>query len=338
MAYNGGVQLKVFEVNEEIFNKILYDYEEVVIVEPLDEWYCGYKGKRGKNIITYNGTNELICKEYILNGYCGNITNCTSWKQCRIRKVENAITEVSDSLSGSTAYKHVYHNILRKEYTEKEIDDILHSFEREESNIFHLYPSEWMDRYEITKVENCFYYDINSAYMDALAEIFPKCANSFNTMYLERKTKPINKKYANYFCGMLCRRGYRKTFNWITNRTYEKLTAMMDLTGGTIIYANTDGYFITDPKNIIPTNKNLGGFKLELNAGDVYLYADRNYWVMQYTNSNGENEFKGTILCSLRKEIDLSTGDIVHYTLKTHPVLKYRYAENIIKENLNNGK
>lgn len=338
VPYNGGTQLKVFEVNEEIFNKILYDYEACISIEPLDEYYCGYKGKKDKNIIVFNGVDQLICKEYILNGYCHNIEECTDWKQCRIRKVENAVTEVTDSLTGGRAWMHIYCNILEKEYSKDEIKNILNSFQREEHNIFHYYPTEWLPSNEIVKISNCYYYDINSAYMDALSEMFPKCKYLFEKMFKERKKNPINKKYANYFCGCLCTHGYRKTFNWITNRTHDLLFEMMDKTGGNLLYANTDGYFINNPNNILKGNTELGQFKLELTAGDVYFYRDKNYYIMQYENDKKEIEYKGSALCSIRKDIDLKNNVVVHYNIKLHPTLRYRYADNIKKEILSNGK
>ena len=174
--------------------------------------------------------------------------------------------------------------------------------------------------------------------MDALSELFPKCKSLFEKMFIERKIHPINKCYANYFCGMLCKKGYRKTFNWITNRTHDILFDMMDKLGGTILYAKTDGFFISNPNNVLPTSKELGKFKLELTNGDVYFYKDRNYYLMQYTNDKGEREFKGSALCEVRKDVDLSIGQVVHYQTKTHPILRYRYAENITKEIIKNEK
>ena len=316
-------QLKSYDVSEEVFNYILYNYECVVEVCDLQGYIYGYANK---NKIKYNGKDILICKEYILSQW---MDECTDWKQVIVRKTVNADNHLEGSLSGSNAWNYMYYQVLRKEYTDLEIDSILKSYEEEESNIYHYNPQNWLERGVIEKVENCEYYDINSAYCDALCEMFPKCVKMLNSMYIARKDKPVNKKYFNFFCGMLCRKGYRKTFNWITHRTRNKLVEMMDYTQGSVLYANTDGFMVTNPKNRIDNSKQLGSFKNEY-SGTIYFYKDNNYWVMQYGN-----ETKGSALAEVREHINLANGDVVHYVCKMHPVYNYKYAENIVKENLN---
>lgn len=312
------------EVNEETFNDILYNHEPVVEICDLKDYVCGYKPK---NIIRYNGKDTLICREYILSRY-KNLKNCTSWKQVMVRKNENLDEPVKKSISGNKAWNYMYHHILKKEYTVDEIEEILSSHEADKADIIHFNPTRWMNKNIIYKKENCEYYDINSAYCSALVELFPKCKDKLNRMYKQRKTKPENKQYFNYFCGYLCRVNHRKTFNWITQRTRDILIKAMDKTGGYILYANTDGFIVHNPDVKLKTSKALGDFKSEY-SGTIYFYMESNYYVMQYGN-----EIKGSALCTVRKDIDLSKGDVVHYLTKIHPTFKTRYADNIIKENI----
>lgn len=320
--------LGCYEASEEVFYTTLYKYEGNVEVCDLKDYICGYKPK---NIIKYNGKDTLICREYILSNWMDKkqLEECTTWKQVIVRKVVNADVPLKKSITGTHAWNYMYNEIFRKEYTKEEIEEILSSHEEEESNIYHYNPQSWMKTGVIEKIDNCEYYDINSAYCDALCELFPKCKDVLNKMYKARKEKPVNKDYFNFFCGYLCvdKIGHRKTFNWITHRTRNKLVDKMNYTGGDILYANTDGFIVTNPKNKIYNSKELGAFKNEY-SGTVYLYKDKNYTIMQYGD-----KMKGSALCEVRKYIDLSKGDVVHYKCKIHPY-NYRYAEDIIKENL----
>lgn len=315
--------LSCYNVSEEVFNYILYYYKPDIEICDLQEYINGYKPK---NKIKYNGKDTLICKEYILTQW---LSECLEWKQVIIRKVEDADKPVEKSISGTEAWRYMYNEVFKKEYTDEEINTILKAHEEEESDIYHYNPTRWMDENTIHEIDNCEYYDINSAYCDALCELFPKCKDVLNKMYKARKEKPVNKDYFNFFCGNLCRKGYRKTFNWITHRTKNKLIEKMDYTGGNILYANTDGFIVHNPKNKLKTSKALGDFK-NAYSGTIYFYMENNYWVMQYGD-----ETKGSALNEVRKYINLSKGDVVHYKCKIHPTLNYKYADNIIKENLN---
>ena len=76
--------LKSLEVSAEVFDKILYDYEEHVLLKhDFNNYMCGYSENTGlsKNNIVYNGDNKLICREYVVNGYTDAIEGCTTWKQ-----------------------------------------------------------------------------------------------------------------------------------------------------------------------------------------------------------------------------------------------------------------
>ena len=139
------------------------------------------------------------------------------------------------------------------------------------------------------------------------------CEEKINN--LENKIVCLEKELMNsnnkaVIVGMLCKKGFRKTYNWIVQRTTKILYKAMDYTKGLTIYANTDGYVISDPFNKLETTKDLGNFKLEY-SGDVFVYQAKNYWLMQCGN-----ELKGSCLRSVRKNIDLSKGQVVNYDRK----------------------
>lgn len=322
--------IKSYELSEDIFDKILYDFQaRIKIVPSTNPYIHGYKNK---NDIYYDGREYLICKEYILDYYCHNIENCTMWKQVRIRRVENANTEVSRSIDGQTAWNFII-KLLENYYTYNEIIDVFHKFEAEYDKSYiqyhYYYP---LQVNELAKFENCYKYDINGAHTDALVEMFPKAANSILKLYEQRKNNPNYKKYTNFFVGMIKRKGFPKTYNWIVQRTTKILYKAIKLTGGNLLYANTDGYVITAPNIELNTSKKLGEFKLEY-GGIVYLYKDKNYWLMQCGD-----DMKGTCLKAIREKIDLRQNKVVHYNRKRIEINNEFFinvADNVTEEILN---
>lgn len=335
--------LKVIRVNDEIFDKILYDYEFKVRIDPdLFTKYCGYYEDR--DIIYYNGKDELICCAYILGGYLDK--EASLWKQIRVQKVLNMSTNFQESISGSRAKAYI-HQILKKYYSEEEIDQRLRMFEadKDENLKQQHYHYPVYDTSKILKLKNTFKFDINGAHLDALCEIFPKAKDKFIDMYKRRKTKPVFKQYPNLYVGMLAYKSkemrkqgipgkYERTYNWIVQRTTKLLLKAMDLVGGTPVYVNTDGFIVQDPTTLITPSKDLGEFKLEA-AGDCWIYSDRNYIIYQ-TGVGAERELKGSCFTSVRPDIDLSKGQVVHYTIENHTndlgQIMFRQPINIIKE------
>lgn len=332
--------LKAIQVNDEIFNKILYDFEfKVRIKSNLWEYYRGYY--EDKDLIYYNGKDELICCEYIVNNYTNIITNCTVWKQIRVQKVLNMKNAAMESTTGSKAKAYIT-KVLKTVYTDVEIDERLRMFEAEKdvnlSQQHYNYPAP---ENVITKLTNTFKFDINGAHTDALCEIFPKAKDKLIGMYLKRKKNPVFKQYPNLYVGMLAQKSaemrkagipakYEKTYNWIVQRTSRMLLAAMDTVGGCPVYVNTDGFIVQNPENLLTHSKNLGEFKLEF-SGDTYVYSDKNYIIYQ----TGD-EKKGSCFTSVRNDIDLSKGEVVHYDIQTvrnsEGKILYREPTNIKKE------
>ena len=325
-------RIKQFELESTIFDQILYDFQsDIKLVPSTDPYIHGYKNK---NDIYYDSKEYIICKEYILNYYCNNITDCTEWKQCRIRRVENTNVEVSNSIDGQSAWEFMI-RLLEHWYTWEEIVEIFNSYKSEYDEGYaqyhYIYPIEVG---ELREFDNCYKYDINGAHNDALVEMFPKAKKSILKLYDERHSHPGYKKLVNFFVGMLTRKGFRETYNWIVQRTTRILYKAMDMTGGYLVYANTDGYVISAPNNLIGVSNKLGDFKLEY-TGSVFVYIDKNYWLIQCGD-----DMKGSCLKEVRNCIDLRKGNIVHYDIKRIKIgekengdpIYIRKAENIKKE------
>lgn len=325
--------LRVIKLRDDIFYKILEIYNPVIqIKKDLYNYYHGYKDKKN---IYFNGDNEFICQEYIINNF-NTITGCTAWKQVRVIRDSNMSKIAEDSVSGTRAKAHI-NRLLRRFYTDKEIDERLHMFEADYDEglkqMHYTYPIS----NKVIKINNTYKFDINGAHLDALCEIFPKAKAAFINMYNKRKKDPIYKQYPNLYVGMLAKKTkdmrknnilgkYEKTYNWIVQRTTKILLNAIDYLHGQNVYINTDCVLVKTPENLIKTSKKLGEFKLEF-AGDTYFYQDKNYSIYQF----GE-EKKGSCFTAVRDLMDLSKGEVVHYDILVTE--KYRKPINIKKETL----
>lgn len=325
--------LPTFEVREDLFNKILYDLaSHTEFCEDLTAYSYGYSNK---NTIYYN--NEyLICREYIMGYYCDCIEETTTWKQVKLRKVANIETTYQATITGNYAWNFII-NLLKKYYTIDEIDSILKAHEVDKDEGFKQYHyNVYIETDTLVKYTNCFKYDINGAHCDAVVKLFPKANTEFIKMYKARKEQPVYKQLFNFFVGELCRKGYRKTYNWIVQRTTKKLYEAIDTTDGQLIYANTDGFIVQKPATTLNTSTELFDFKLEY-SGDVYVYKSKNYILYQCGDTK-----VGSCACEVRDDIDLRRGIVVNYdrefeqlgTNKTtgKPTGIFKYVNKTIKK------
>ena len=323
------IRIKCFDIRDDIFDSILKDHiSNVKIVDSIEPYSGGYNNKQD---IYYDGKEYLICLEYIVNYYCDCIPDCTEWKQCKIRRTENTEKLLNKTIDGSRAY-FLLMELLHRYYTDKEIEQCLNSHEAEYSEEYKQFHYMYdLEQGYIERIDNCLYYDINGAHNDALIEIFPKAKHALTNLYISRHDNPNYKAIVNYGVGMLCRKGHRKTYNWIVQRTTKSLYKAMDLVKGILVYANTDGFVISAKNSDIVASKDLGEFKIEY-SGEVYVYKDKNYWLLQMGKI-----MKGSCLTSVRKDIDLSKGEVVHYERRRLKLIDGHYvnvAEDIQKENL----
>lgn len=197
----------------------------------------------------------------------------------------------------------------------------------------------------VHKFNNCVYYDINNAHLDALVEIFPKASKQLiglrekinkykaNGDYINAQ---LIKDYINFYVGGLGKKitdingkviGYnedRPTYEWIVNRTRQKLQAIIDDVDGLVLYSNTDGVMIQNPTNKISTSNKLGDCKSELKDDVIYAFTYNPsieeraqgytpYFVYQYLDANGNWLTKGNISYEVRDKLDLRIGQYPIY-------------------------
>lgn len=298
--------LKKYDVSAAVFDDILAKYPKYIkLVDDIKKYYGGYNNK---STIMYDGKEYLICLEMIVN----KMDKCSIWKQCIVRRCENISQGIENGLTGMYAWNYFNKHILQKEYTPDEINERLSLFEADYNyklkQLHYTYPN--IDG-KVIKHENTYKYDINGAHADALREIFPKCAYLIEDMHKKRKTNANYKKILNYYVGFLKRMGHQNTYNWIVQRTTNKLINAIQETDGILLYANTDGFIVKNPKKLLETNLILGNFKLET-SGVTYTYQDKNYSCIQ-TYKNGIIDITGNVLYQVRDLIDLSKNQVVHY-------------------------
>ena len=322
------LELKAYSVSEELFEEILTFGYRVKITESKDEFDSYKYGYNDKALIIYNGYSQMIVLECVLNDHFNLNMRLTHWKQCIVTKDPGQSSACEKTITGGMAKKVMESKILQY-YSREEYEERLNMFQAPHSDHLKQYHFELKEKqFEIKKYTNCYKYDINGAHNAALKIIFPKAAHVFEQMYQERKIKPINKQFINFYVGMLTY-GHRRTYNWIVQRVTTQLLAginhcMQD--DGLLLYANTDGFLIKDPGQLLEHSTALGDFKLEYH-GDAYIYFDENYWCYQT-----HNEIKGSILYAARKHLDLKAGKVVHYDKVKVPKADIYVAENIVEE------
>lgn len=303
--------LRCYSVSESVFDDIVQLMaSRIRVVDNIEKYYTGYPEK---HLIMYDNKEVLIIREHLL-AHFSNFTEedyqlVEDWRQVIVRKNHTQEQDYLRSIDGSRAYK-VMKEIICKYYSEKEYDERLNSFTAEydagEAQFHFQYPST---PDVVLAHSNCFKYDINGAHHDALIEIFPKAAQELRDMFARRKEEPLLKAYINYYVGMLTRKGYRKTYNWIVQRVSKQLKSAINTVGGDLVYANTDGFMVSNPEQRLKHSKNLGEFKLEF-EGTAYTYQDKNYWCFQ-----AGNEITGSIRYQARDLVDLKNGKVVHYKI-----------------------
>lgn len=321
-------ELKAYNLNAQLFDQLLEMYDEQIWeTDGIVNYVYGYKHK---DTFIYNGHNQLIILENCLTPY---IESSTNWKQCICYRREGQEQPVARTYSGGVAY-----NIMKKKImkccnfkNEDEFAERMRKFSSKyDENLSQLH-YEWQRKPNIIyKYENCRKYDINGAYANALIEIFPEAKSTILSLYGERKIKPENKDLINFFVGMFAHKDkntnvakYQGTYNWIVQKTRKQIDKAIEECNGTLLYANTDGFAITDFKNTLMTSRELGDFKLEYN-GDIYTFTGANYWIMQ----TGD-KIVGNALYQVRHLIDLPKGKSVTYSRITTCKGNLIVAENI---------
>lgn len=316
----GTIPLKTINTTEDIFNDILATMaSRIITVSDLSLYYCGYQNKKR---ILYNGKDTLIIQEYLFAEFANLPLDAavSSWKQVVVRMSKTS-SVWEDSVTGPRAYHYIM-KVIGKKYSDSEIKAILNSYtdiKTEEDKQVHIdvAVADYIQLYP-----NCYKYDINGAHQDALVEMFPKAKNELVDIYNKRKVKPIYKQYMNFAVGQLKKYGYEGAYWWIVHRTSKLLKTAIsaccpdDNLDCQIIYANTDGFIVSNPSKTLEHSTELGLFKEEY-KGPVYAYSHRgskeetSYNVYQFGN-----ETKGNVRLKVRDKIDLKNGITVSYKLR----------------------
>lgn len=322
--------LQKYDMSEDIFDKIVDELrysKAFFITDKFDKFIV----RPIKDRIIYNGIDKMIIPTYLLKDFIEIEYN--SWSQVIVAKNKTLeLNKYTLSITGSKAWAYMM-ILLKKYYTLEEIDACLKSFTApyiEKKAQLHYFTDVEPETIKIC--DNCYKYDINGAHNEALRTIFPKAAEDITRMFNERKKNPVFKQYINYFVGMLCRRGYRTTYNWIVQRVTSTLKEAMLDTFGKILYVNTDGFVVQNPERLLKTGKELGDLKLEY-QGRIAFYKDINYFCFQLE----DKRITGNVRYRFRDEIDLFEGNVIHYILKknvTEDGLVEEYFENINSENI----
>lgn len=318
-------ELKAYNLSAKKFDSLLEKYQEQILTvnENIIDYKCGSKCKE---TIYYDNYHQMIILEKYLfedSEECGNARN--NWIQCICyRKEDQTNVDIKQAITGGYAFKVMKCRIMKyAKYTEDTFNYRMNRFKADYSQTKNQLHFEYQQEVgKIYKYRGCKKYDINGAYAKALTVIFPEAKDFIIQMYNERKRKPENKDLINYFVGMFCVKGYRKTYNWIVQNVRKQMEEAIDHCNGLLLYANTDGFAITCNENDLETSRELGKFKLEY-EGDIYTYADKNYWVMQCGD-----KITGNALWSVRKHINLIDGETVTYDRITTD-LNIVFAENM---------
>ena len=300
------VRLAQYRVSAEIFNQILIENNNRIIIANIEDYEYGYSSKKK---VIYNGKDELICREMYVDVKPKEAT----YRQIIVKKDDSLDSEdYHKEMMGSTAWNRML-KILHKYYSQDELLEIFANNQHEQCKPMHFNPTKLDDA--VYKHTNCYKYDINSAYASAYINLFPKAHDDIMALYLGRHDNPDNKKILNFFNGMLKRKGFAGTYYWVVNRTNEIMQKALDEVGGKKLYINTDGFIVKNPTKLIKHSTELGQFKLE-HSGDVYIYVDKNYFIIQ-----AGQELKGNCMCMVRDKFDLPNGKVVHYN-KVRKVIK----------------
>ena len=297
--------LAAFEISEQYADELLEHWDEqVVVVEDLAK----YKhGNCYKNSVMYDGISQLVLTQKALF-FKEPEKARNDWIQCicYIKKQEKEINRVK---SGGTCFRTLKSKIKKAgNYSEEEFEERLNAFQApydpDQCQFHFMYQT---DEGKIQHYTECQKYDIHGAYASVLQLIFPRAAKMLNTLYLERKIKPENKALINYFVGMLVPKGFDLTFNWIVHHIRAKLIAAIDETDGILIYANTDGFAVTQAEKRLATSNKLGDFGLEY-EGDIFTLTGENFWIMQCGD-----DITGNMPYKVRSYVDLREGLTVSY-------------------------
>lgn len=317
-------RLRIYEVNEEVFNTIKKTFPASFIrVEDNDKYRYFYGTKyitgdtKSIYLIDIETTKYMILPEYLVDYIYNCFPGCNTYTQV-VLQLNNNVNGIERAYSVKYCWEQM-RSIILNSYTEKEFYEILHSYDKikKQSELiqYHYIFEQFDFDNVIYHITNCYKFDINGAHQDALTEMFPKCKKSFERLEkLKLKSKEDKKRVKslfNLFVGYLKHEGYEGAYNWIVQRTTRLLKQAIEYCNGELLYANTDGFLVKNPDKILNTSKNVGDFKLEY-QGNVYFYRSINYSIFGYRKDNAW-EYTGSAMQETRPNFDFLKGIVVEY-------------------------
>lgn len=364
-------KLRTYDVSLSIFNQI---YEFINREEPKycikvnsytdfqaytkgteDYYQCAYYIPEDNS--KYTGHAWMMIRTIECQIALGKDTEALAMFPNRINRYEQIILHkvpglpgrnINTSRAGTEYFKIVKDKY--KELTNKDIKDRLKEYDvytfykdKEYAKPLHKTLNDTTFEYKkpnrILHFTNCLYIDINGAHADAMREAIPELKDFIEDVYSKRKEIPQYKNILNFFVGMAKNKGYEGIWYWTTFRTrskvlnkYYELSNKKDMSD--VIYANTDGIIIQNPKYIPESSKELGEFKVE-HYGDVYMYSNVNndysrYSVLQYIDKESKyHTTTGSALPTIfHDKIDLVHGKVIQYSTKRVIVNKVNRAYN----------
>ena len=299
--------LRRIRIDSITYNEIINNYHKYIEeCKDLNPYYLdGYKDK---DVIRAN-EDEMIIQGYRLNErYPNDIV--PHWMQVVCVCDDSLEYKSTNKIIWSSQANKAVNKILDKYYTQQEKDASYAQFASiKKPQYLTTYLPTIFKANVIHKFTGCRYYDINKAHTDALCEIFPKAKDDLIKLVKQ------DKLYINMFVGDLCNNGHRDTYNWICQRTYDKVMKYINESKGLLIYAKTDGFIVWCPNKELQTSDKLGDIKQICKDGIVYAYRhnekDFKYTLYQYEDIKDGITKKGTAKLNIRKNIDLSIGQVV---------------------------
>lgn len=223
-------------------------------------------------------------------------------------------------------------NVIYKHYSLDQVNNIINDLDvdndadKQTLHISITQTTKAQDYNKVVKHENCYYYDLNSAYLDGLATLFPESRDDFEALYQMRKKQPELKDVFTHGIGKMKHYDdWTKVRSYIVRRTSEILTKAIEQTGGLdhLIYANTDGFVVKDPVTLLDNlGTKLGQFKDEEPENRTcytYRRCDDNMTYSCFQIGNTKKCCGGIQKIDL-KYIDLSQNIIVDYDARTYPL------------------
>ena len=329
-------ELKVYNLSEEFFDKVLEYYSDYVIKTDYFSKY-EYGECLFKDSVIFDGIKKIVITEQSLFKLLSDNEKReerADWIQCICYKKHKQQKEIQDGISGGYAWRVLKAKIKKAgKYTNEQFDEKLNKYKCKydsDKAQYHFQCCDGLKEETIYKYKNCRKYDINGAYAKALTIIFPEAKDLIIGLYNERKQKPENKELINYFVGMFCVKSYRETYNWIVQCVRQLMEKEIEECDGFLLYANTDGFAISSPRKLIRTSSALGEFKLEY-EGDMYIFLGTNYWIIQ-----AGDDITGSCLYQARHLVDLRQGRAVRYKRKklnqTQIATNIELLENLLEE------